>query len=155
MKKTLLLSVLFLSCVSCSCQKKEAASGNAKKTEEKITQLSALMEYEAYSRGSYIKASLQNQMLSVVKKRDEIPVINKISDADWKEILAVYKNLNLKAIANLKAPSEKRFYDGAPIAHFKVIEDGITYQSTDFDGGYPPAEIDNIVNKIITLAANK
>jgi len=138
----LLVAIVFI-CMSCNCQKNLVSSSMPKTT---------VLEYEAYSRGSYWKTTVQNQMLSVIKKRDALPVVTKISDADWKEIVDLHKNINLKGLGGLKAPSEKRFYDGAAIANFKVISEGTTYQTPDFDGGFPNTEIEKIVNKLADLA---
>ncbi|MDK2771345.1 MAG: hypothetical protein KYX68_03820, partial [Flavobacterium sp.] len=60
-----------------------------------------------------------------------------------------------EGLQNLKAPTEKRFYDGAAIAHFRVIEGDKTYESCAFDGGFPPAEIKEIVDKIIEVSEKK
>ena len=138
---SLLVSIVFI-CISCNSQKNVVDSSLPATT---------VMEYEAMSRGSYYKTSVQNQMLSVVKKRDAVPVITKISDADWKEIVDLYKNIDLKGLGSLKAPTEARFYDGAPIANFKVISEGATYKTPDFDGGVPNAAIEKIVNKLTAL----
>ena len=61
----------------------------------------------------------------------------------------VYK-LDFEKIPTLKAPTEKRFYDGAPITNLEVIKTNQSYKTTDFDGGFPPAYIEELVNKKAT-----
>ncbi|HEY0090886.1 MAG TPA: hypothetical protein VGB43_00240 [Flavobacterium sp.] len=113
----------------------------------------AVIEYTANTRGFYQKINVQNQMYSVSTDRDgkDSPVKTKISDADWKMIMDAFQKVNLENLANLKAPTEKRFYDGAAIAGLKVTFKGKTYQTTDFDHGFPPAEIATLVNKVASF----
>ena len=106
-----------------------------------------VIEYVANTRGFYKKITVQNQMVSVSKDRkgDDKPVQIKISDSDWKKLIADFQEINLDEVPNLKAPSEKRFYDGAAIANLKITHKDKTYESTNFDHGNPPAEIKNLV----------
>ncbi len=114
----------------------------------------AVLEYTANTRGFYQKITIQDQMVSVSKDRsgNDKPIATKISDADWKELLGYFETLNLDSLATLKAPSEKRFHDGAAIANLKVTYKDKTYQTLAFDHGYPPAEIKKLVDKINTFA---
>lgn len=114
---------------------------------------SALIVYSANTRGFYQKITIQKQLYSVLKERNgnEIPPSDKISDADWKELIAAFQEINLDAIAKLKAPTEQRFYDGAAIANLQITYKGKVYDTTDFDHGYPPAEIARLVTKINSL----
>ena len=137
---TVLLLSVFLS-KSCSSQPK-----NDLKT--------AILEYTANTRGFYQKISVKDQMVSVSKDRigmDE-PVATKISDTDWKELVGYFETVNLDGLYSLKAPTEKRFHDGAAIANLKVIYKDKTYETNAFDHGYPPAEIKKIVDKINSFA---
>jgi hypothetical protein len=59
--------------------------------------------------------------------------------------------LDLENLTNLKAPTEKRFYDGAAIANLKIIYNGKIYQSSDFDHGFPPMQIKRVVEMINLL----
>jgi len=60
--------------------------------------------------------------------------------------------LDLDKIPTLEAPTEKRFYDGAPITNLEVIKANQSYKTTDFDGGFPPAYIEELVSKILEIA---
>lgn len=79
----------------------------------------------------------------------------KISDADWKLLVDEFSKVNLDQLDKLKAPTEKRFYDGAAIAHLTVTSKGKTYQSTDFDHGFPPKEIEALVKRIVAFDSSK
>jgi hypothetical protein len=132
----LFLSLFMIS--SCACQKN---------TDMKT----AVIEYEAQTRGMYQKVLVENQSVFVVKNRDEKPVEVKISDEDWTVLTAEFEKLDLEAIPNLKAPTEKRFYDGAAIANLKITYKGKTYETKTFDHGFPPAEIKKIVKKLVSF----
>lgn len=160
MKAITLLASILITCISCNCQKKAVEQSNVavkQELEGKLitdAQNDMRIEYEANTRGFYQKIIIQNQSIAVSKDRDgkDQPVPTKISDADWNEIISLSKQLDLEGLSNLKAPTEKRFYDGAPIANFRVSTKDKTYESAAFDGGFPPAEIEKIVNKIVALA---
>ena len=139
-----ILSLLFLTIFlgkGCDC----------KKTKDIET---ALIEYTANTRGFYQKITIQNQMVSISKDRSgkDEPVATKISDADWKELVGYFETIDLDGFTTLKAPTEKRFYDGSAIANLKVIYKDKTYETTAFDDGYPPEAIKKIVDKINSFA---
>jgi hypothetical protein len=48
-------------------------------------------------------------------------------------------------LSQLKAPTEKRFYDGAAIGNLSVSHNGETYGTSGFDHGNPPVEIEQLV----------
>jgi hypothetical protein len=132
----LFLSIVVIS--SCSSQKNTDMN-------------TAIIEYSAQSRGIYQKVLVENQTIFVSKNRDEKPLETNVSDADWKVLTAEFETLDLEAIPNLKAPTEKRFYDGAAIANLKITYKGKTYETKGFDHGYPPAEIKKLVNTLVSF----
>jgi hypothetical protein len=139
-----LFTMIFLSLlVSKSC---EGQTKNDLKT--------AVLEYTASTRGFYQKITIQDQTVSVSKDRsdNEKPVSVKISDKDWKELVSYFETIELEDLATLKAPTEKRFYDGAAIAGLKVTYKDKVYQTTSFDHGYPPEALKKLVTKINSFA---
>lgn len=142
-----LLSLFFLTIFlgkSCDVQKKQDLE-------------TTVIEYVANTRGFYKKITVQNQMVLVSKDRkgNDKPVEIKISDSDWKKLITDFQEINLDEIPNLKAPSEKRFYDGAAIANLRITYKDKTYESTSFDHGNPPAEIKKLVVLINQLVKEK
>lgn len=137
---TVIVLSIFLS-KSCSCQTK-----NDLKT--------AVLEYTANTRGFYQKITIQNQMVSISKDRNGNvkPVTTPISDKDWKELVGYFETMELDSLPTLKAPTEKRFHDGAAIADLKVTHQDKTYQTEAFDHGYPPEAIKKLVAKINSFA---
>ena len=132
---SLLLLTIFIGS-GCSSQKKTDMSG---------TQI----EYSATSRGYYKKVVVENQTASVVNARNEEAVTIKIDEAKWKKIVAEFEKINLDSISTLKAPTEKRFYDGAAIGNLKVIQNQKTYETNGFDNGFPPKKIEKLVNLLV------
>ncbi len=108
------------------------------------------VEYIASTRGFYMKISIKDQMLSVSKDRNASnpATETKIADADWEELIATFKTIDLNGVAALKSPTEKRFYDGAAIGNLKINHKDKEYESSAFDHGYPPTEIKKFVDKI-------
>jgi hypothetical protein len=113
-----------------------------------------VLEYTANSRGNHLKIIIANQKALVSQGREtENPTIElPISNADWKELIAYFKAVNLEELSTLKDPTQKRFYDGAPIASFTIRYQDKKYETVDFDHGFPPVEIEKLVNKIVSLA---
>ena len=133
------LSVLLFVLGSCTSQK----NGVGTRIEMKDIEI----QYEANTRGFYQKLVLKNATISSTNDREgkENPIVQKISDADWNALKYEINKLDLENLPNLKAPTEKRFYDGAAIANLKIIYKGKTYQSSDFDHGFPPMQIKRVV----------
>ena len=138
MKKGIVLLLSILVFAGCSGQKK-------------ATDRTIKIQYKAYSRGFYQVVTIENQMVFITKTRDEKPVAFKIPIADWKSLNMAIQELDLESLSQLKAPTEKRLFDGAAIANLKITKQGKTYESQSFDHGYPPAETEKIVNKILSF----
>jgi hypothetical protein len=138
-----LFSLLFLTLLlgkGCEDQKQDVAN--------------AVIVYTANTRGFYQKITIRDQTVSISKDRNgiEMPVPQKISDADWNALISDFREVNLDKLPTLKAPTEKRFYDGAAIANLHITYKDKIYQTTDFDHGFPPAEIERLVTKINSFA---
>ncbi len=128
--------------------------GKGCNAEQKQDIESAVIEYTANTRGFYQKITVQNQKFTVSKNRDgkDTPSEQKVSSSEWKKIIDAFQEVDLESIPTLKAPTEKRFYDGAAIADLKITYQGKNYKTQPFDHGNPPVEIEKLVNKITVLA---
>lgn len=136
-----LLSLLLLTILigtSCSSQKTSDMT-------------STQMEYSAMSRGLYKKIVVQNKTVSVTNGRNTEAIESKIDDAKWKQIVAEFSKINLESIPTLKGPTEKRFYDGAAIGNLKITQNQKIYETPGFDNGYPPKEIEKLVNLLVSF----
>ena len=139
-----ILSVLVFVLGSCNSQKNAIGTSIEMKDIE--------IQYEANTRGFYNKLVLKNATISSTNDRDgkENPIVQKVTDVDWNALNDEINIVDLENLPNLKAPTEKRFYDGAAIANLKIIYKGNTYQTTDFDHGFPPMQIKRVV-EIVNL----
>jgi len=157
MKAITFLATLLITIVSCNCQKNTTQSNevatNSDKTEATMQADVPVIKYEANSRGFAFAVKVENQILYVSRVRDfkDYEEKIKISDADWKEIETLTKAVDLTKVKDLKWPTEKRYYDGAAHANITFISGGIEYPTNGFDHGYPPVEIEKLVNKILKL----
>ena len=142
MKKFLILSTLILTLLACSGSKNYSKDGVP------------TIFYEANTRGFFLALKVENQVLYTSNERDFKAYSNKIeiSDTDWKEIVALAKNVDLEKVKDLKWPTEKRYYDGAAFANIIFESKGVKYPANGFDHGFPPAEIEKLVTKITKLA---
>jgi hypothetical protein len=115
------------------------------------------LQYTASTRGFFQKIVVINQKATVFRDRnsEKFPEEITISDKDWKEIIGYFEKIDLEKLPTLKDPTQKRFYDGAAIANLKVRYQDKNYETTDFDHEFPPAEIEKLVNKIVSLAKEK
>ena len=152
MKLVSILSLLFITLISCNCQKKTVET-SPNTTSEKVQNYDMLLVYEANTRGFYQKITVQNQELYVSSDRNSVEkgIVSKISDNDWKELIGYMNILKLEELASYKDPTQKRFYDGAAIANLKITSKEKVYKTVDFDNGFPPVEIEKLVNKITSL----
>jgi hypothetical protein len=125
--------------------------GNSCVSQKNIDMSSVEITYSAMSRGYYQKIVVKNKMVSITKSRGEESVTNKIDGAQWARIVSEFKKINLETIPQLKAPTEKRFHDGAAIANLKITQNGKTYETNGFDNGFPPAEIEKLVTLLVAF----
>ena len=116
-----LFTMIFLSVfISKSC---ESQTKNDLKT--------AVLEYTANTRGFYQKIQIQGHKVTISKDRsgNNQPEAMNISDEDWKELVGYFENIDLDSLATLKAPTIKRFHDGAAIANLSVTYKNKTYKT--------------------------
>ncbi len=138
MKKAIVLLFTILFFAGCAGQKKAVDS-------------SIKVEYKVYSRGFYQTIRVENQLVFISKSREEKPVAFKLSATEWNNCNTMLQELDVASLHNWKAPTEKRLFDGAAIANLKITKQGKTYESQSFDHGYPPAETEKIVNKMLSF----
>lgn len=154
MRTLSILSVLFITLISCNCQKKAVEATSETLANAKEANVNMELIYTANTRGFYQKITVKNQEAFVSSDRNstEKGESVKISDSDWKELSGYMNDMKLDQLATYKDPTQKRFYDGAAIANLLVIDNAKEYRTVDFDNGFPPVEIEKLVNKITSLA---
>jgi hypothetical protein len=125
-------------------------------TENKV-QTGTKVEYEATSRGFFSKIIFENNQITVVSDRNnpEKGTVVMLSKEDVSEISNLIKAVKLNELPNLKAPSEKRMYDGAAHANLTITSNGTTYTGAGFDAGNPPSAIAKLVSKLVSYSEKK
>ncbi|MDD3004283.1 hypothetical protein [Flavobacterium sp.] len=110
--------------------------------------------YQALSRGFYLNVEIQGKKMQIIRERDTPGKSYTLSNADFNALSKLYLKVTLKELQYYKAPTEKRFYDGAAIANLSVNYQGQVYNSQGFDHGNPPKEIADFINKIVSFTEN-
>ena len=114
----------------------------------------AQIEYTANTRGFFQKLMVDNGVLSKSEDRNsdaKAKAIN-LTKEQKQELVDAFQEINLEDLSDYKAPTEKRFYDGAAIGKLKITYQGKTYESQEFDHGNPPVEIEKFVDKLQSFA---
>jgi hypothetical protein len=127
----------------CDKTKNEEKNENLSTNKEIQTDVPTIL-YDANSRGYHLDLRIENKQLFSKRERDGKSTPYPISDADWKEIAALLKTVDVAKVGELKWPTEKRHYDGAAHANIHFIVGDKTY-------GHPPVEIEKLVTKILDL----
>ena len=164
------IALVFLSLfLTKSCQPKKETTENVpvaevvqtEKTKSEMTenpiQAGTKVEYEALSRGFFSKIVFENNQLTIASDRNnaEKGTVVMLTKEDASAISNLVKAVNLDELPNLKAPSEKRMYDGAAHANLTITSNGKVYTGAGFDGGNPPAAIAKLVSKLVSYSEKK
>ena len=170
MKVLTILASIVITITSCNCQKKTKETNVAENRtvfpdKSVVTSGKVAMQqidvptiyYEANTRGFFLAIKVENKTLSISKERDfkEYSNSKTLSDEDWAEISKLAKTVDLEKVKDLKWPTEKRYYDGAAHANIIFESNGVQYPANGFDHGFPPAEIETLVNKNSTISRTK
>jgi hypothetical protein len=144
MKKLAVVLFTIIAAAGCSSTKNAPLAKNADLVS---------FEYEAITRGAYKKVTVDQDSIMTIKDRDMKEVITRqLSKADWESLVEALDKVNLETIENLVPPSTKSHADAALAANLKVIKKDRTYSSNSFDHGNPPAEIKELVDRIIQMS---
>ena len=122
----------------------------------KVTQemQESTIEYQALSRGFYLNVIIQGKKMAIIREREGLRKEYVLTNADYKEVASLYQKIKLNELNEYKAPTEKRFYDGAAIANLTINYQGQSYHTSGFDHGNPPVEIADFINKIVSFTEN-
>ena len=141
---------------SCKCNKttvqEEAKVVNTESNlGEQVSNLPVVV-YQETTRGMFREITVREGKIFVITARGAKPAFWELKKEDYKKLLDLYQKIDLNGLSSLKDPTQKRFYDGAPIATLSFTNEKDTYTSSEFDGGFPPKEIEAFVNELIVVA---
>ncbi len=80
-------------------------------------------------------------------EKEERPLLSR----ERNDIEKALKQIDLSRIGELKAPTNKRLYDGAPHAVLIIRNENKELKSSGFDHGEPPQELKELVDEIIKI----
>lgn len=150
MKTIFTLTIVALIAISCKSSTPFTKSEKMNEPAENQNEMS--ITYTAISRGTYEYISISKDSIRISNDRN-LKAINVfvVSSSDWKSITTSLQGIDLNTISKLKAPTDKRLYDGAPIAVLTIKNNEKDYSTNGFDHGFPPKEIEAVVNKMISI----
>ena len=152
MKILFSLMVLFAVTKECSETKNVRSTENQDISAKSEQEDSKSITYIIQSRGLFEEIIVSEGTIKLSNRNNSINSIEKkIPEKDWQEIQKFIGELNLEKLPNLKAPTDKRLYDGAAIATLKLKKNGKELSTPAFDHGHPPEAIEALVNKILSL----
>ncbi len=114
-----------------------------------------LVTYQVQSRGmyEYIQISESDVKISSDRNLKNIKSYN-CEAKDWEAIERMMKSIDEEEFQKLKAPTDKRLYDGAAHATLSIIRGDVEWMTPSFDHGAPPKEIEALVNKVLSVKEN-
>lgn len=108
--------------------------------------------YETSTRGSFEHIEISKNEIKISNDRNlEKTDTYNCNPEDWKMLKELLSDSVVENLDLLKAPTDKRLYDGAPHATLSVIKGDVIMMTPTFDHGAPPKEIESIVNKILSM----
>ena len=127
--------IIILSTMSCVSQKSNS-------TQESIKEI----VFNAQTRGSLVNITVSDY--TVFYKTHGNSKTYAINDSQRKELETLINKLNIESISDLKAPSNKRAFDGALRATLAIKIGETNYVSREFDDDNPPEEIKAIIDTL-------
>ncbi|WP_411894079.1 META domain-containing protein [Winogradskyella sp. A2] len=123
-----------------------------KSIKKAISNSDLVIIYKALSRGSFDFIKISDSKISLSSDR-ELKEFNdySCSNEDQNQLEELVNQLNLENLEKLEAPTDKRLFDGAPIATLTIIKNGMEKTTQSFDHGHPPEEIKALVNKVLSI----
>ena len=135
-----------------SCTSLSSYKDSAENTKSMIGQNNTAILYSAISRGSYQFIKITKDSISISEDRNLKKIeLYPCSIENWKLISSLLNEIDPEELTKLEPPTDKRLYDGAPIAVLTIEQMGKDYSTPGFDHGFPPKKIQEIVNRILTI----
>ncbi|GLB53916.1 hypothetical protein NBRC110019_29570 [Neptunitalea chrysea] len=138
----LILSLFFL--MSCNSQK--TASENKVQEDNNYT-----FVYNKSTRRTNVTVTVTEKETIISNKSAGTLTETATMPQTWKTLTSLIKEVDLQGMSMLEAPTKKHYSDQLPAAYLSVTYKGHSYNSVQFDHGYPPAEIASVVNEMVSL----
>ena len=114
-----------------------------------------IIMYKALSRSTfeYVEVSEKEVRLSSDRNLKNIDTYS-CKSTDWDELEKLLKAISPENLDKLKAPTDKRLYDGAAHATLSILLGDVVMITPSFDHGHPPKVIEALVNKVLSIKEN-
>ncbi|MGB6267664.1 MAG: META domain-containing protein [Olleya sp.] len=109
-------------------------------------------EYSEFTRGTFKMVKVTEKEITSQFSRSEKAQTKPCDKTDWEKLKTLCNSFNISTLPNLEVPSKAHQFDGAAHATLTITDGEKTYTTLTFDGGNPPKEIADLVNKILDLA---
>jgi hypothetical protein len=106
-------------------------------------------KYVAQSRGFFLEVVVTSNTLNIVDTRGGMVKVKELDQQELEQLYRLGADIDFDSVSS--TDSSKSSYDAAALANLDLYIDGKTYQF-NFDHGYPPVELEALINKIITLS---
>ncbi|WP_223607118.1 hypothetical protein [Chryseobacterium sp. OSA05B] len=151
-KLLIVIIPLILSNANCTSQQKRSSdtiSSNGVQKKSKIEKI----EITEQTRGT-------NRLISFTPGSKTTSVngtisVDVLSAAAWESIVKQAELIDLYKIASFKSPSEGRFGDRALASTILITTGGKTYESSTFDSGVPPKELESLYRELFKEIKSK
>jgi hypothetical protein len=142
----IMLIPVLLCNINCTSQQKNTSDQATQDSLQKKSKIEKI-EVTEQTRGT-------NRIMTFIPGSKTISVNGNVSTSvlsteDWANIIKQTELIDLGKIASLKSPSEGRFTDRALSSAISITVDGKVYQSSTFDSGIPPKELENLYQLLI------
>lgn len=141
----IVFGILVLFFFSKECNQQQTQTSNLVQEDMTIT-------YEASTRGFYEKTWITKDSVSFSNDRTLKEVfVSSCKNEDWEALVSLMKDIDIKTLSQLVAPSKMHQVDGAAMATFLVEMNNETYETNIFDHGHPPKSISVLVKKVLSI----
>jgi len=114
-----------------------------------------LAVYDSHTRGYHYTLTVYDTYVTEVKEYNGAPGKVAVETTAINELKKIIDTISSDEIGTYEAPTKKRYYDGAPITTISIFRKGEKHTSQAFDGGFPPKPLEVLVNKVLSLSAEK
>ena len=162
--KLILIILSTLTLNSCGATKKSSSSENITAKEVIVKETKVVKDdvqdepiaiYDSNTRGYHYTLTVYETHATVVKVYQGKPEKIAVLDTDIADLKKIISEVSADKIGTYEAPTKRRHYDGAPHTTISIFKKGEKYTSQTFDGGFPPKGLEVLVNKVLSLSAEK
>lgn len=138
--------IIFAGCKAQNPPDLDEASAKQKQAVQKPTEI----QYKRQSRGFRSIVSFNKDGITLYQNSETPRTVSYTKD-DWEHLQRLSKNIDLSGLSSLKAPTDKRSYDGARAAELTLVVNETSWTSAGFDDGSPPKELSELVEQLVSL----